>query len=99
MKNDVMKRNNCTGLLLTGGNTSTVNTRDNKISCEQFALHFKDLNEGGNVLSPRDTVNIDVNVDVNVNPQLNALFTENEVVKGINVLKNNKACGYDGIIN
>ena len=45
------------------------------------------------------TEDIDCNAVTNLNFELNAVITEDEVVKAIKSLKNNKSCGTDMILN
>lgn len=66
-----------------------------KLSLECFYDHFKKLRT---VQSDQDgdlTEDIDCNAVTNLNFELNAVITEDEVVKAIKSLKNNKSCGTD----
>jgi exonuclease III len=66
-----------------------------KISSDMFAEHFESLN----VLDDKDdSFDIPSLTSINNSP-LNDLITNNEIDTCINKLKNNKACGYDRIIN
>ena len=67
------------------------------ISKEVLAEHFENLSnvEPGELFEPSLNEN-DVHV---VNEQLNAVITKEEVLKCIRGLKNNKACGFDEIMN
>ena len=69
-------------------------------SCTTFFDYFNNLQEGDNVSNEDNTTISDDETsatDVN-NELLNAPFTR-EVSKCINMLKNNKSCGQDNILN
>jgi hypothetical protein len=67
-----------------------------KIAHEVFQKHFEKLS---NVSEEElfDTVLVDINVVVNA--KLNEDIMPDEVLRCIRLLKNNKSCGYDGILN
>jgi len=66
----------------------------NKISCEAFAEHFKDLNFDDQPREENKTSFDGTNSEL-----LNGAFTEEEIEKCVKKLKNNKACGLDKILN
>ena len=66
--------------------------------------HFKDLNKDDtcNTVNTSTTKNYEsTHPDSydNENSMINCDFDEDEIIDGICKLKNNKACGYDGIVN
>jgi len=65
------------------------------ISCEIFAKHFETLNENMNIENNFQQENINVSDE----SSLNAQITTEEIRICIAKIKNNKACGYDRIIN
>jgi hypothetical protein len=82
--------------------SSNCNTKQNvldKVSLECFHDHFKKLSNVQDGAEGDFTENIDRNVMTNLNTQLNTTITEKEIVKAIKLLKNNKSCGTDFILN
>jgi hypothetical protein len=69
------------------------------VSLECFHDHFKKLSNVQDGAEGDFTENIDRNVMTNLNTQLNTTITEKEIVKAIKLLKNNKSCGTDFILN
>ena len=81
---------------LINGNARGKKNYINEISREAFAKHFESLCnvpseslKNANIVPDEEIQNLSLNVDI----------TEEEVLKCIKKLKNNKACGYDGILN
>jgi len=82
--------------------SSNCNTKQNvldKVSLECFHDHFKKLSNVQDGAEGDFTETIDRNVITNLNTQLNTTITEKEIVKAIKLLKNNKSCGTDFILN
>jgi len=82
--------------------SSNCNTKQNVldiVSLECFHDHFKKLSNVQDGTEGDFTENIDRNVITNLNTQLNTTITEKEIVKAIKLLKNNKSCGTDFILN
>ena len=78
--------------------SSTENKKENKdININDLNTFFKDINSHNDSPDP-DGENINLLID-NDNGILNLHITENEILKCIKNLKNNKACSNDGIIN
>ena len=78
------------------------NTKQNvidKVSLECFHDHFKKLSNVQDGQEGDFTDDIDKNVVTNLNTELNAHITEDEIIKAIKSLKNNKSCGTDLILN
>ena len=70
-----------------------------KVSLDDFVKHFQDLAKVHSCDSTDgDNFNVDHLVDVN-NDDLNREISEDEVVKQMKKLKNNKAPGVDLILN
>ena len=83
---------------LINGNSQDRQQIMNSISHEVFAKHFEDLcniSEDKLIAPSAETVDS----PPLQNEALNKVISEDEVLKCIKKLKNNKACGYDGILN
>ena len=67
------------------------------VPLDKFREHFANLGKAPSVQpdSP-DTLNFEVSTE---NADINESFTVTEIKHHIKILKNNKACGYDRIIN
>ena len=73
------------------GNCNTKQNVLDKVSLECFHDHFKTLSNVQDGAEGDFTANIDT--------QLNTTITEKDIVKAIKLVKNNKSCGTDFILN
>ena len=72
--------------------------KENKdISINRFIFFFKDINSPNNSHDPESEI-LNFSID-NDDEIYNGHISENEILKCINNLKNNKACSNDGIMN
>jgi len=83
---------------LINGSKQEKNEMYNKITCEAFYEHFKNLGATEQDDAATEGVNNDTNDEV-TNELLDDLFTVKEVEEVLRTLKNNKACGIDLITN
>ena len=80
----------------------SIDNKDEKSDIELDTLFdfFKDLNKNNDSAYNDQTANnINVHIDEENDDILNCYITENEIIKGIKSLLNNKACSNDRIIN
>lgn len=85
--------------VINKGNSNKRESVINKISCEVFAEHFKELNKVNGEDTSTEEGEGSICSEETCNEVLNSLFTEEEIEKCIHKLKHNKACGTDKIIN
>ena len=81
---------------------NSIDDKDEKSNIELDTLFnfFKDLNKSNDsAYDDQTNNNINVHIDEETDDILNCYITENEIIKGIKSLKNNKACSNDRIIN
>ena len=81
---------------------NSIDDKDEKSNIELDTLlkFFKDLNKtNDSAYDDQTDNNINMHIDEETDDILNCYITENEIIKGIKSLKNNKACSNDQIIN
>ena len=82
---------------IVNGTKSEKEDTNSRISCQIFFEHFKSLNV--NDAASNEDVNNVRNDNNDENDLLNRHISDEEVLKAICKLKNNKACGHDQITN
>ncbi|MEW8546419.1 MAG: endonuclease/exonuclease/phosphatase family protein, partial [Candidatus Thiodiazotropha sp.] len=74
-------------------------SEDIQASIHDFYHHFKNISEVNNDSNNHININEDSETNDNVENELNQAITASEILSNIKLLKNNKAAGFDSIVN